>query len=356
MRVCFLAGTLERGGAERQLVYMLRAAQNAGIKVRVLALTQGEFFEKEIKDLGVQIDCVGASKNKLNRLLAIINNLRRQPADIVQSSHFYTNIYAGAAGRALNIVSIGAVRSDLTSELAAHGRLAKWQLNLPRHLVVNSRFAYERLVNYGVKPERVDLVRNVVQTAPEKYSNAPSDILNILFVGRLVRLKRADLFIKLAAALEKRLPEHALNFQIVGDGVLRDELEQLAKSLDLQSNKISFLGWQDDLSRIYQNSAALVLTSEYEGTPNVLLEAMAHGVPVIASNVGGAAEIVDKSRGFLIEKTDEKGFAAALAELIVNPARHELGANGKHFVAENHSLAELQKRLVEVYDKLLSAK
>ncbi len=100
LKICFLAGTLGRGGAERQLVYMLSALKRAGVQTRVLCLTQGESFEDEIKRLGVPVEWVGASGSRLVRLRRIIRSLRREPAHVLQSVHFYTNLYAALAARA----------------------------------------------------------------------------------------------------------------------------------------------------------------------------------------------------------------------------------------------------------------
>src|SRR5262245_59851234 len=106
LRVCILAGTLGRGGAERQRIYMLRALKEAGIKTRVLCLTRGEALEEEILALGISVTWVGRSRWRPIRLCRIIRELLRESADIFQSAHFYTNIYVALAGRLLGIKTI----------------------------------------------------------------------------------------------------------------------------------------------------------------------------------------------------------------------------------------------------------
>ena len=147
MKVCFVVGTLARGGAEKQLVFMLQALQKLGIESEVLCLTRGEPYEEEINDLGFQVRHVGASKNRLSRLANIVRALRESRPDIVQSSHFYTNLYAGAAGKLLRIPSIGAVRSDLIYEIQSHRVTGKLQVSLPDMLITNSDAAHRRLLD-----------------------------------------------------------------------------------------------------------------------------------------------------------------------------------------------------------------
>lgn len=355
MKVAFLAGTLARGGAEKQLVYMLRALRQTGVTTRVLCLTRGEAFETEIRDLQIEIDYVGSSPNKIIRLSEIIGNLRRRPADILQSSHFYANIYAALAGRFLKIPQIGAIRNDLKSEIAAHQWLGKWQASLPQQLIANSEVARHRAIALGISPNKIDFVRNAVEVECDfEVKNNSATVLNILFVGRLVRQKRPELFVKLAALVEQTLPNYQINFQIVGDGALRPQLERLADELALQKNRISFLGLQTDMNKIYAQADLLVSTSEHEGTPNAVLEAMAHGIPVVATKVGGVPEILDDKRGFLIQPDDENALVKAITKLISDSAlRARFGEQGRSYVEKNHSLKYLQERLSEIYGKLL---
>lgn len=355
MRVCFLAGTLGRGGAEKQLLYMLKALREAGVSTRVLCLTKNESYEREIKALGIEIEWVGGAENRGLRLLKIINSLRKQPADVLQSAHFYTNLYVGVAGKILGIANIGAIRSNLTSELNAHKSLGKWQIVVPQHLIANSDLACRRAIEQGIGSQKIDFVRNAVEikSGNGKTSSANDSPLKIIFVGRLKREKRPELFIKLAASLVRNLPELPLQFQIVGDGPLKPKLEKQAEDCGLKSDVLSFLGVRTDMDEIYRQAHGLVLTSEYEGTPNVLLEAMANGLPIVAVKVGGVTEIVNESRAFLVEPDDEKGLLEATTKLIQNSKlRIELADNGIEYVKNNHSLEYLQKQLISIYSKL----
>ena len=355
MKVCFLAGTLERGGAEKQLLYMLKTLKAGGITCRVLCLTKGESYEREIESLGIAVEWVGETQNRGSRLLKIIKSLRKESADILQSSHFYTNLYVGVAGRILGIPSIGAIRNNLTSEINAHKSLGKWQIVTPQHLIANSALACSRAIEQGIASKKIDFVRNAVEVKSgfEENLSAEDLPLKILFVGRLDKQKRPELFIKLAAALVRNLPELPIQFQIVGDGPLRRQLEKLAEDYNLTSDRLSFLGIRTDMDKIYRQAHGLVMTSEFEGTPNVLLEAMAYKLPIVAMKVDGVTEVVNESRAILVESNDEKGLIKAATEMILNSnLRKDLADAGFDYVKNNHSLESLQKQLINIYSKL----
>jgi glycosyltransferase involved in cell wall biosynthesis len=357
IKICFIVGTLGRGGAEKQLLFMLKALKNQEVDCRILCLSKGESYEKEINSLDIPIEWIGKSKSRIRRLIEIINNLRRNPIDIIQSSHFYTNIYAGAAGKVLKISSIGAIRSDLFSEMKMHSFLGKWQISLPTFLITNSKLAYERAIQKGILPRNIEFIQNVVETnfvQPEK-SNKTG--IKVLFVGRLDKNKRPEKFIKLAAVLTERFPELPLQFQIVGDGILRNELERLAENLNISSKKLTFFGVCDEMETIYQQADLLISTSKREGTSNVLLEAMAHNLPVIATNVGGTPNILNENRGILIQPDNEAQLLEAATKLILDEdLRKHLGSEGRNYVEKNHSLGLLEARLPQIYGKLISRK
>lgn len=354
MRVCFVAGTLGRGGAEKQLVFMLRALLGVGIEVRVLCLTRAEAHEKDIKDLGVDLEWVGNSQAKLARLGALISDLRKRRVDILQSTHFFTNTYVAVCGRILGIPSIGAIRNDLTSEIRSNGVFGRWHLNLPDRLIANSALAYKRAIARGITPENIDLVPNVVSATKSSVDLRDNKRPHILFCGRLVQQKRPELFIELAAQLRSRFPERSIKFTIAGDGPLRVGLEQLAKSKGLFAPETVFLGEQSEMDSVYCDTDILVLPSTHEGTPNVILEAMAHGIPVVATRVGGVPEVLTDGRGFVVGPEDFDGLVKCTARLIRNrELRRRLGANGREFVLENHSFQQMQSKLANIYSKIL---
>lgn len=354
MRVCFVVGTLGQGGAERQLVFMLRALISCGISSTVLCPRKGEYFEGVISELGIPVKFIDRARSRPAQLLKLIRLVRSEKADVVQSSHFFINMYVGLVGRTLGIPSIGAIRSDFDHEMRVHGVWGNWQIRLPRYLITNSLQAYKRALQCGVSPDRIGFVRNVTEPPRDNFRKSTSSVKRIIFVGRLDSDKCPEQFIRLAGSLLKRLPNESLQFMVIGDGPLRPHLEALALSLNLPSNVLKFCGSLSDLHSIYSEADILVSTSRREGTSNVILEAMAYGLPIVATRVGGTPEIVNGDRGILVFPGDEKGLEDAVLRLILDRNLCErLGHTGKVYAKSNHSIEYLQERLPDIYDRLI---
>ena len=353
--VCFLAGTLVCDGAERQLVYMLRALQDAPVSCRVMCLTQGEALEDEVRALGVPVEFVGAEQSRPARLKAVINSLRSEPADIIQSTHFYTNIYAALAARMTGAVSIGAIRNDVLSELRSNGVFGWGHLMLPQLLVANSRIGCDRAIARGRSASRVLLVENAVDmdrfgAADDPDRRRDDHTIRLLSVGRLVRQKRMDRFLRIVKNVSDRLPDWKVEARIVGDGPLDTELADLVEELGLAPFQVSLVGRVPDPVPQYNWADVFLLTSDHEGTPNVVIEAMAAGLPVVASAVGGTPDLLSKGGGLLLDPRDEAAFAQHVVDLVLDPqARHEMGITGMRHIAAGRSIGSLRRSLRSVH-------
>src|SRR5882762_6139244 len=341
LKVCFLAGTLGRGGAERQLIYMLKALTTAGIPTRVLCLTKGEALETEILEMGIPVTWVGKSKWKAVRLCRILRELICEPVQVLQSAHFYTNLYVAIAAGLVRVKGIGAIRIDVVSEIQSNGVMGWACLHLPRHLIANSERARRTAIDMGIRPRHIDVVSNVVDTSSynRKRNGNGNSHVRILFAARLTEQKRPERFLHVVRKVTQLRPDLNIKGTVVGDGPLRPELEKLADSLGLTSEHIEFLGEIGDLKPAYRQSDLLVLTSDWEGTPNVLLEAMGNGVPVVATRVGGIPEIVfHGENGFLTEAGDQDSVENLVLSLIENPElRIKMGSYGRRMILERHS-------------------
>jgi glycosyltransferase involved in cell wall biosynthesis len=362
LKLCFLAGTLGQGGAERQLFYILQALRQAGAAVRLLSLDRGGFWEEKISALGIPVTWVGEHHARLKRLFRILQEVRKDPPDVLQSQHFYTNAYIGLAAKLSRASGIGAMRSNGRVEVSESGRVGGW-LNLlcPAAIAANSQNAMRFAIACGVPASRLFFLPNVVDTDQFQPADGLSkEPFTLIAVGRLVTEKRFDRFI---AILHRLRTNYHLNVRglIVGAGCLdedlRPELEYQARRLGLFPDAIQFCGGVADVRPLFREAAVCVLNSDYEGTPNVLLEAMACGLPVAASRVGGVPEIVRHGKtGFLFQPDDLEGFASALAELMKTPGlRAEMGQRARTFIEENHSLHRLPAYLENLYQPLLSA-
>src|SRR5205823_1941917 len=170
----------------------------------------------------------------------------------------------------------------------------------------------------------------------------------ILMVGRLASPKRPDLALRALAALRAAIPEAELH--VVGDGSLRLQAERLAAKLGL-AEAVRFLGHREDVPELLAASECALLASDYEGCPLTVVEAMAAGVPVAATDAGGTGELVPPgSTGELGPLGDAEALALALERVLGDPGRAaELGAEGRRVARASLSLERMVERLVGLY-------
>jgi glycosyltransferase involved in cell wall biosynthesis len=357
LSVSFLAGTLGQGGAEQQLFYILRALRQSKATLRVLSLGQNEFWQDRIENLGVPVTYVGHSPSKLTRLFRIMTELRKCPPDVFQSQHFYTSAYVGTAARLFRLYGIGALRSNGVSELSANGFIGgRLSLRAPNLIAANSQTAIRFATDCGILPERLHFLPNVVDT--ERYKPAVAGNghdIRLISVGRLIACKRFDRFLSVLALLRKSL-NTTIKGIIVGEGPLRLQLEQHAQALGLLSDVVEFKGGVASMAPVYQKADICVLTSDYEGTPNVLLEAMACGLPIVATRVGGVPEVIrEGENGLMVEPDDEASLYAALVSLTNDSRlRKQMGSKARAYAQTNHALDRLPTTLQGLYRLALS--
>ena len=357
LKVAFIAGTLGQGGAERQLYYMLHALKAQGSQICLLSLTRGEFWEARIKALEVPIFWVGEKGSKMQRLQRMVKVLRRKQPFIVQSQHSFTNLYATAAARLLGAQEIGAIRTDAVHEVAAMGMMGKLGLKLPRLIAINSRAALEKANQLGADVQRLHLLPNVTDTSYfTPFERSQREFVTLATVGRLIPQKRIDRFLHILAHLQKviNVPVKGI---VAGDGPLCGVLESEAATLGLLPHTVQFLGVVPDVRPIYQQADIFLLTSDWEGTPNVILEAMATALPVVASNVGGVSDLVqDKQTGYLFPPDKELIALEKVKTLVENPRlRKGMGQRARQFVEQHYCWQRLPNYLNQLYAKSLNS-
>ena len=354
LKVCFIAGTLGQGGAERQLFYMVRALAASGARPRVLTLMADEFWEGPLRSLGVPIDWVGGRRFRLARLQTIIGAARADRPHVVQSQHFYTNLYAVGAARALGVREVGAIRNNGQWEVTELGSFfGRFSLRAPRVVAANSQAAIRNAVALGMPPARLRFLPNVVDThhfCPGP-SAARSGPIRILAVGRRTRQKRFDRFLSVIAAVQKRSPRPTKAVLVTTGAAEQDTLEQQAARLGLSPESVEFRPAVGDMGPVYRDADIFLLTSDWEGTPNVVLEAMASGLPVVATRVGGVPEIVRHGEtGLLMDPEDHDALVDSVLACIENDAARSLmGRRARDYVEERHSVRHLPATLGDFY-------
>jgi glycosyltransferase involved in cell wall biosynthesis len=181
---------------------------------------------------------------------------------------------------------------------------------------------------------------------------AATDAVLLTFVGRLVPIKRVDVL--LHAFSRARGAGAVVRLAVVGDGPERGRLEALAASLG-SAEHVRFVGFRKDLENILAGTDIAVLTSDNEGTPVSLIEAAAAGRPLIATRVGGVADVVVESTGILAERGDVEGLSAAIGELAADADRRlALGQRARDYVATRFTHDALLHRMALLYERLLA--
>jgi glycosyltransferase involved in cell wall biosynthesis len=170
--------------------------------------------------------------------------------------------------------------------------------------------------------------------------------------GRLVELKGIEYLLGAAAALRPEFP--ALRVEIAGSGPHRQKLEEAVAQAGLRG-QVKFLGWIDDLTSVLSRWDVFVMPSLEEGFPIAALDAMAAGLPVVASSVGGVPELIlDGQTGWLVPPGDVEGLTSRLRLLLGSPQqRLTMGAAGLARVRDHFSLAQMAASYTQLYDELL---
>jgi glycosyltransferase involved in cell wall biosynthesis len=172
----------------------------------------------------------------------------------------------------------------------------------------------------------------------------------ILYVGRLHELKNIDLLLGAVAAL--RGDGVAATVDLVGDGPAKPGLEVLAQTLGLAAH-VTWHGWRskDDVAELYRHATCFVNPSRYEGMPNTVLEAMASGLPVVASDVGGNNDlVVHGETGMLFDLSDAGALARELGMLAANrPLGRRLGTRGRDLAVSQYSWEGVARRYLELF-------
>jgi glycosyltransferase involved in cell wall biosynthesis len=362
LRVALLAGTLGTGGAEKQLVYVARGLLAEGVTVRVYCLTRGEAHEASLAAIGLAPEWVGRWPNPLLRVAAFSRRLRRFRPHILHSAHFYTNLYVGLAGYLTGAMSVGTVRSDGLRELGFHPIWGRSLLSLPDGLIVNSTAALRNVVGLRKRADQVCLLPNVLDLAEfDRRAGEPAadraepSVPSAIIVGRLIKAKRIDRFLRVLALACQSEP--TLRGVVVGDGPERENLESLANELGLSPGRVRFLGERSDVPALLSVATLLMLTSDQEGFPNVLLEAMAARLPVVTTPAGDAARVVrDGVTGDVVPFEDLAGLADRLLELVRSPSRRtQFGQAGRLVVESEYGSDRCGLRALGAYAGLARA-
>lgn len=315
IRVLFIAGNLDRGGAEKQLVSLLSHIDPDVIDARLVSLSRssGEHHEDTVHESGVWFRAMPARHGQLyrfNELRRIIGSWRPH---IVWAWHFFTGVYAlpWVLPRKGTKLVVG-LRNDAAYLLKVH----PWALRLMRladAAVANTEVVFTQLDAMGSRPSRWFVLPNTLDRI-EGPVDISETVTRVGYTGNIHERKGLDVFIRAAKVLCDG--GYGGRFVIAGKGD-KTELETLAVRLGI-SDRVDFFGPVDCASFV-RGLDVFVLPSRHEGCPNVLLEAFASGVPCVATAVGGVPEVMtDGVNGLLVGPESPEAMARAIGRLVAD--------------------------------------
>jgi glycosyltransferase involved in cell wall biosynthesis len=353
LRLGLVIGQLAAGGAEGQLWLLCRGLDRAVARPIVYCLSdRTEPYGPLIERAGVRLRIIMGGQ--LTRVRKLRQWLERDGIDVVHAWLFIANAYAWLANR-------GAGRPLVTSarNCKRQGRALDW-LNRRAFaasdaIVANSsRVAQYIEGEYGAPQPRIRVISNGIDIERFHPRGVGDGEVGgpIVAAGRLVEQKNHALFLRAAADLARVVPE--AQFVIVGDGPLRGALEAQARQLGI-ADRVQFTGERRDIDALLRAGSMLWLTSRWEGMPNIVLEAMASGLPVIATDVGGTRELIRSGvDGFVVALGDPHPFVDHSRTLLAQPELRRRFAVAARARAEEFSTARMVSALSELYADVLS--
>jgi L-malate glycosyltransferase len=369
IRVLHVASGDLWAGAEAQIYTLLRTLKShaSGMQVAAVLMNNGELAVR-LRDCGV--DVYTFNEGRIGTI-SILRNLRRlmrawRP-DIVHTHRTKENILGALANRmACSAPSVRTVHG--ASERSRKGmrglretlisRVDLWcARNLQQRVIAVSAELGQHLAA-TLPAERIAVIENGVDIAETRSRIQPvdfrirmSDRVHVGLVGRLVPVKRVDMFIKMAAVLQRRHGQMLWHFHVFGDGPLRGTLEAQAK-LEEGVN-VTFHGHRSDIIACLAGLDVLVICSDHEGLPMAALESLAVGTRIAAHAVGGLPDALAGTRSArLVHEHDPDAYAEAVWNLLSS----RIDAMDNDAVAERVSAARNAERTYALYCQLLGVK
>ena len=363
LRLLMVVDSLDVGGAERHVVDLVLALQREGHAVTVACSVSGSLAESlEAARIPVRplVGWIVKRRVSLPYALGLRKLLRENRFDLV-----HAHVYASAAASALATVGTGTplVVTEHTEALwqGTNGRLFSfWMYHRVARVIAVSAAIRRRLIERdGVPPAKITVVPNSVPPVWGLRGDAlplPAELGEGPVVGVVARLqpeKGVTNFVTAAARVAKEFS--AARFVVVGDGPLREELFALAEDLGVRE-RFLFLGFRPDAQALIKLMDVVAVPSVSEGTPLVVLEAMAAGVPVVASEVGGIPDQIRHGHeGILVPPADSRALGDALLDLLRDPERaRRMGEAGRLRAGTEFGHENMVRRVEGIYRAALT--
>jgi glycosyltransferase involved in cell wall biosynthesis len=370
-RVLQLVGSFNQGGSEQQALALTRSLEKEGsFEVFAATLNKNGVLGREFGAIGLaEIPEFPLTSfynpNFVRQVRRCIKYLRENKIGLVHTHDFYTNVFGMTAATVAGVpVRIASKRETGGMRSGAQDLVESVAFGRAHAIVANSRAVHDHLTGGGIAAAKIRIVYNgTASTGPQASRSqtashlVPSINKNSRLITLVANLRHPVKNVPMLMRAAKRVIEHdaGVHFVIAGEGELRNELEGLAVRLGVARN-LHFIGRCDDIPALLAASYACILTSTAEGFSNSLIEYMAAGKPVVATNVGGAAEaIVDGETGYLVPSDDDAALAGRLIELLDDPQKVEVMGNaGRKIASEKFSQEAQLQKTIDLYNALLN--
>lgn len=355
-RVGLVIGQLTYGGAEGQLYELARALRPLADPVVYCLSDKSEPYGERLREAGVDVRVLPSRGSfDVSRVRALRRALVRDRIEVVHAFLFLASAYAYLATRGLRGVRlVTSARNCKPEPNPLRRAVMKAAFRASARVICNSR-EMERYARayYGAPESRTCVILNGVDTGRFEVARQPHEGLRIGTVGRIERQKNLGAFLDAAGLVLVERPDAV--FEIVGEGSLRETFVREAERRGLAAS-VTLPGTRSDVPVFFAGLDQFWLTSDWEGTPNVVLEALAAGLPVIATRVGGTPEVVDDGEtGVLVEAGDSSAIARASLELAADPERAAaMGRRAAQAARERFSIAAMVEATTRVYEAALA--
>ena len=364
-KVLLLSTSLGMGGADRQIVYLANALLNHQYEVRLVSMTPLEEMGRQAVAEGLPVTSLNMERGQADwqAFRRLVNQLREWRPHLLTSFMYHANLMGRLAGRWAGVpLVVTSIRSE------RHGSAGRdWAMRLTNWMdhcqTTNSRQVADSLTQRGllsankvsVIPNGVDVEALTASAAEGARTRAELGLQPAEFVwlaiGRLLPQKDYPTLLNAIASLAGS-PARLL---IAGRGPLLGELQQQAERLGVASH-VTFLGVRQDIAALLAAADGFVLSSAWEGMPNVVMEALAAARPVVSTRVGGVAELVqDGETGWLVPAGDSKALSQAMHQLMRLPLerRQRMGMAGRNYLRAHYGLEAMAERWMALYSELL---
>jgi glycosyltransferase involved in cell wall biosynthesis len=370
-RLLHVIDHLEVGGAQETLLSLINYLDRQRFHLEVAALHGHGFYWEIFRQLAVPVHSLSPHKYLPLYFPNLFLLLKRRKFDLIHCRLTASNLIAKPLAAILGVPFIfnydyNDINRKRHKPLLLLDRLAN---RITNHIVVDAATTRDFLIGQEKIPaEKITLIYNGVdlrrfQPAINPAIRAiwrhkwglPENTPVVAGVGRLRRQKNFPLFLKVARQVLQDLPE--AYFIIAGEGPERKDLERLAGELGI-ATRVHFLGHVADLTQLYPAVDVLLMTSLSEGTPLTVLEAMAMGVPIVAAQVDGMAEILeDEVDAYLVPVGDSSMFARRTRRLLQDKSiAQQFVQSGLEKVRTHYSAASMVQQVEEIYLHYLQAR